>query len=190
MLQAIKTNIQHCFELSTGFSVFTREEIEYSIHQALIGVHQDAMNAAKRAHDTATSSESVAENKYDTFGLEASYLAHGQSVRVAQCQTDITAFEQLFTLLKHRALNESDSDIPLQIALGHLVELVDEQDIVSLLFMGPNAGGLKIDFAKCNFMLITPQSPIGEKLMSREVGDEVSINVAGKRHHYEIVGIY
>ena len=170
--------------------MLTREEIEQSIHQALIKVHQDAMNAAKRAHDTATSSESVAENKYDTFGLEASYLAHGQSVRVAECQADITAFEQLFTLLKHRALNQCDSRKPKFIAVGHLVELVDAEDIVSLLFMGPSAGGLKIDLAKRNFMLITPQSPIGEKLMSREVNDEVSINVAGKLHQYEIVGIY
>lgn len=170
--------------------MLTREEIEHSIHRALIKVHQDAMNAAKRAHDTATSSESVAENKYDTFGLEASYLAHGQSVRVAQCQADITAFEQLFALLKRRASKESVGHIPKQIAVGHLVELIDEKEIVSLLFMGPSAGGLKIELAKRSFMLITPQSPIGEKLMSREVDDEVSINIAGKLHHYEIAGIF
>ena len=170
--------------------MFSREEIEHSIHQALIKVHQDAVNAAKRAHDTATSSESVAENKYDTFGLEASYLAHGQSVRVAQCQADIAGFEQLFALSKRRASKESVIHSSKQITLGHLVELVDQEDIVSLLFVGPSAGGLKIELAKRNFMLITPQSPIGEKLMSREVNDEVSINIGGKLHHYEITAIY
>ena len=74
--------------------MFSRSEIEEAVLQALSNVHQDAINAAKRAHDTATGTESVAENKYDTFGLEASYLAHGQSVRVAECQADLHAYQQ------------------------------------------------------------------------------------------------
>ena len=48
----------------------------------------NAKAAAKRAHDTATSEENVAENKYDTLALEAAYLAQGQSQRVVQCQSD------------------------------------------------------------------------------------------------------
>ena len=38
--------------------------------------------------------ESVAETKWDTFGLENSYLAHGQSVRVAECETDLAYFRK------------------------------------------------------------------------------------------------
>ena len=37
-----------------------------------------AEQAARAAHETATHEESVAENKYDTLGLEAAYLATGQ----------------------------------------------------------------------------------------------------------------
>ena len=44
--------------------------------------YQTAIDAAKEAHSTATDDETIAENKYDTFALEASYLAHGQSQRV------------------------------------------------------------------------------------------------------------
>eukprot|EP01034_Spumella_vulgaris_P013642 gene13642-17415_t len=37
-----------------------------------------AEQAAQAAHETATHEENIAENKYDTLGLEAAYLAVGQ----------------------------------------------------------------------------------------------------------------
>jgi hypothetical protein len=39
-----------------------------------------ASAAADQARDTATDKQNVAENKYDTLGLEAAYLAHGRSM--------------------------------------------------------------------------------------------------------------
>nr|WP_283102684.1 GreA/GreB family elongation factor [Shewanella abyssi] len=152
--------------------------------------YQDAVDAAKRAHDTATGSESVAENKYDTFGLEASYLAHGQSVRVAQCKDDMLAYEQLFGVLKQKAVIGALQDVSIKaekkVALGDLVELIDENDKLSRLFLGPSGGGLKVQTAEGSFMLITPQSPIGQKLLTREIGDEITLTIAGKAQHYEI----
>ena len=53
--------------------------------------YQNAVEAAMRAYNTATNDENVAENKYDTLALEASYLAHGQALRVAECEADIAA---------------------------------------------------------------------------------------------------
>ncbi len=38
-----------------------------------------AERAAQTAYETATHEENIAENKYDTLGLEASYLAAGQA---------------------------------------------------------------------------------------------------------------
>ena len=170
--------------------MFSRSEIEEAVLQALSNVHQDAINAAKRAHDTATGTESVAENKYDTFGLEASYLAHGQSVRVAECQADLHAYQQLFASLKHKASQGELTDKPLQIANGNLIELIDDDDVVSLLFMGPSAGGLKVCINQRQFMLITALSPIGKALFSRQIEDEISLSIAGKSHHYQVVAIY
>ena len=37
--------------------------------------------AARVAHEAATHEENIAENKYDTLGLEAAYLAAGQTRR-------------------------------------------------------------------------------------------------------------
>lgn len=36
---------------------------------ALAAIHQSAVDAAKRAYDTATDSENIAENRYDTLAL-------------------------------------------------------------------------------------------------------------------------
>lgn len=173
--------------------MLTRSEIESSIRHALTQAHQDAISAAKRAHDTATSKESVAENKYDTFGLEASYLAHGQSLRVAECQADLIAYEQLFTRLTHRAnkpiCTASATEPSDQVSVGHVVELVDENENVSLMFVGPRAGGLKVMLGQQRLMLITPQSPLGQQLLTRSVGDEISLTMAGSTQHYEIRAI-
>jgi hypothetical protein len=40
-----------------------------------------AEQAVRAAHETATHEENIAENKYDTLGLEAAYLATGQARR-------------------------------------------------------------------------------------------------------------
>ena len=40
-----------------------------------------AEQAVQAAHETATHKENIAENKYDTLGLEAGYLATGQARR-------------------------------------------------------------------------------------------------------------
>ena len=53
-------------------------------HQVLARLTEDlrhAEEAVRAAHETATHEENVAENKYDTLGLEAAYLATGQARR-------------------------------------------------------------------------------------------------------------
>ena len=40
-----------------------------------------AEQASRAAHEAATHEENIAENKYDTLGLEAAYLATGQARR-------------------------------------------------------------------------------------------------------------
>ena len=51
--------------------------------------------AAQASRAEATHEQSRAENKYDTRGLEASYLARGQSKQAAEIQNAIAAFEKL-----------------------------------------------------------------------------------------------
>ncbi|WP_022939912.1 GreA/GreB family elongation factor [Psychromonas hadalis] len=145
---------------------------------ALNAVFQNAINAAQRAHDTATDNENIAENKYDTLALEASYLAQGQSVRVEQCASDLQAFKKL---------NNTACE---KVSLGALVLLLDEKDNEKWLFLGPVAGGLKVFFEGKSIVVITLSSPLGQAINQADVGQEVSVNIGGNLIGYEIMQIF
>src|SRR5947199_7875089 len=53
--------------------------------------------AARAAHAEATHESSKAENKYDTRGLEAAYLAGGQARQAKEIQESIAVYESLVT---------------------------------------------------------------------------------------------
>ena len=137
------------------------------------------IDAAEQAHETATHSENVAENRYDTLGLEAAYLAQGQSQRVEDGEVDIVAFKAL------RDLRYSES-----IAMGSLVALIDEGDRRHLLFIGPAAGGLKLVVDQYEIVVITPSAPLGRALMGHFVNEEIDFSVAGKTSIFYITAIY
>lgn len=151
---------------------------------ALTTVHQSAVNAAQRAHDTATDNENIAENKYDTLALEAAYLAQGQSVRVEQCATDIHAFKQLTLDLTN------GKPCSTKVELGSLVLLLDEQDNEKWLFFGPAAGGLKVSFEDKSIVVVTPSSPLGAAISQAQVEQEISVNIAGNAITYEVLEIH
>src|SRR6202012_89463 len=61
----------------------------------LTGELEVYFRAAQFARAEATHEQNKAENKYDTRGLEASYLAHGQSRQAAEIEAAIVEFEKL-----------------------------------------------------------------------------------------------
>ncbi|MEB2871237.1 GreA/GreB family elongation factor [Pseudomonas rhizosphaerae] len=126
-----------------------------------------AQRAAQTAYETATHEENVAENKYDTLGLEASYLATGQARRMEEIRQGLAKF---------RALQLRDGQAG--IALGALVALEPESGVRQWFFLGPDAAGLKLEFEGCTVMVITPRSPLGQSLLGKGVDDEVGM--AGK----------
>ena len=56
-----------------------------------------AAAASQQAHDSATHTENVPENQYDTLALEAAYLAHGQSQRIEALQHSISIYKETIT---------------------------------------------------------------------------------------------
>jgi len=171
---------------------------------ALEAVHKNAVTATNLAHETATHGETVAENKYDTFSLEASYLAHGQAKRVAEYETDLAAYKK-FTIQKFT------SQTP--VAPGALVYLIEKNSnkgsikkgstdksmperikteriqTEMILFLGPAAGGLKLKMNTRNIMIITLAAPLGKVLAGRYVGEEVKMTIGKNEKNYEIVNI-
>ncbi|HHJ1298996.1 MULTISPECIES: GreA/GreB family elongation factor [Pseudomonas] len=122
--------------------------------------------AAQTAYEAATAEENIAENKYDTLGLEASYLATGQARRTAEIRQALQIYQQL--LLR-------DYDPLRGIQVSNLVTLEDEDGQQRRLFLGPEAAGLKMGDGDELVTVITPRSPLGQQLMGKRVDDEVSL---------------
>ncbi len=139
-----------------------------------------AADAAREAHATATHSESVAENKYDTFGLESAYLAHGQSQRVLQYQYDLAEFKKL-------ALPNLTCKSP--ITPGALVIIEDDAGLEKAVFLGPVSGGVKINFEEQTVSLVSVASPMGRELLGRFEGDSIAFAAGIGHKHYDIVSV-
>ncbi|MCK6262566.1 GreA/GreB family elongation factor [Vibrio sp. ZSDE26] len=135
-----------------------------------------ARSSTQRAIDAATDEETVPEHKYDTLALEASYLAHGQAMRVQESESEIQQFESL-------VLRELPDE---KVALGSYVTLLCEDDSVKHLFVGPCSGGVTVNYLGESVSVITLQAPLGRVLLGREEGDEVELKIADSVYYYEI----
>ena len=146
-----------------------------------LGVDLDvAQRAAQTAYEAATAEENIAENKYDTLGLEASYLATGQARRMEEIRQARLAYQQL-------TLRDYDPEAGVQ--LSNLVLLADDPDRQQRVFLGPEAAGLKIGEGQALITVITPRSPLGQSLMGKLEGDEVVLVLGNGRQVYELVEV-
>ncbi|AZF04492.1 GreA/GreB family elongation factor [Pseudomonas sp. R5-89-07] len=136
-----------------------------------------AQRAAQTAYETATHEENIAENKYDTLGLEASYLAAGQAKRVEEIKQSLALCQNL----QLRAYDDQRG-----IEVGTLLGLEDENGRQQWLFLAPDAAGLKVEVVGQPVTVITPRSPLGKGLLGKRVEDEVEILVAGARQHFTV----
>lgn len=135
--------------------------------------------AAQNSRAEATHEQSKAESKYDTRGLEASYLARGQSRQAAELEAAIAEFEALE--VRQFAAGES-------IGVGALVEL-EVAGEKSFYFIGPRAGGTEVVQDKREVLVITPQSPLGAQLLKKKQGDRPRIELAGRKQPSWIVSV-
>jgi transcription elongation GreA/GreB family factor len=136
-------------------------------------------NAARASHAEATHESSKAENKYDTRGLEAAYLAGGQARQAREILDAIKVYEKLAP--KNFAPGEA-------IDLTALVE-VEMDGARSLYFIGPKSGGLEVTHQRREIMVITPQSPLGQSLMGKTAGARWTAKVGGSTAKYYIVSV-
>ena len=135
--------------------------------------------AAQNSRAEATHEQSKADNKYDTRGLEASYLARGQSRQAAELEASIAEFEKL----EVRKFAGSDA-----IDIGALVELELEGES-EFYFIGPRAGGTEVVEDKKEILVITPQSPLGSQLLEKKQGNRFQLILAGRKQTALIVSV-
>ncbi|HEY8879588.1 MAG TPA: GreA/GreB family elongation factor [Roseateles sp.] len=140
-----------------------------------------AEQAARVAHETATHEENIAENKYDTLGLEASYLATGQARRAEAIRQAMANWRQFRPLAY---------DASKGIQLGALVCLVDADDKQQQLFLGPDGGSMQLLSGAQRVQVISSQAPLGGALLGKHEGDEVSIEIASIRQQFEVLWVH
>jgi transcription elongation GreA/GreB family factor len=133
--------------------------------------------AAQFSRAEATHESSKAESKYDTRGLEASYLARGQSRQAAEIEAAIAEFEKLPV----KKFGADDS-----IGIGALVELENGGENF-FYFIGPRAGGTEVLHDQKEILVITPQSPLGGQLLGKKAGDSPQLNLGGMRKPAKII---
>lgn len=149
------------------------------------------LSAVNEAHALASHEQSKPENQYDTLALEAAYLAHGQSERIAELQRQ-------FMLLDH--FEFSDCNDSSRIAVGALVRIEDvgcDDHKQQWLWLLPVAGGVLLKFENKNkdnhgdesiaIRTITPEAPLAKTIVGSYVGDEIVLNLGHKKKQFEII---
>lgn len=158
----------------------TKRLVIQKIIETLQSEMETYVRAAKFSHAEATAEENRAENKYDTRGLEASYLAAGQANKIVEIEESIAAFDAL----RERKFNEADG-----IDIGALIEISQDGERAHY-FIGPSAGGIEIKIRGTEVLVITPQSPLGSQLKGAKQGAKIKINLAGRKQLVEILNAF
>lgn len=151
------------------------DRIVAQLEQELAGI----VAAAQAAHEAATHEESRSEDKHDTRGLEASYLAAAQNRRAGELKTLIS----IFRTLPVRDFKPFDP-----IGLAALVE-VESNGKKSSYFLVGEGGGVSVQVGQKTIQVITPRAPLGEALQGRVVGDVVEVENQNSVREYEILSV-
>lgn len=136
--------------------------------------------AARVAHETATHEENIAENKYDTLGLEAAYLATGQARRAEAIRQAMTHWRQF----RPRPYDPSQG-----IQLGALVCLVDADGEQQQFFLGPEGGSMRLLIGEQLVQVISSEAPLCRAMLGKCEGDEVALQVAALRQQWEVLWV-
>ncbi len=149
-----------------------------------------AAGASQEAHSSATHTENIADNKYDTLALEAAYLAHGQSVRITELQETINLYKRF----RRPEFNRDSS-----IQLGALVDIENEQGLVQRIFVGPAAGGHIIEgLNSCtqstakqplSIRVVTASSPMGRAMLNHYVDDEFTLTIQKRTECFTVINL-
>ena len=135
-------------------------------------------HAARVAHETATHEENIAENKYDTLGLEAAYLATGQARRAAAIRQVMSDWRQF---------RPGAYDAKLGIQLGALVCLANVDGRQQQLFLGLPGGSMTLASEGQVVQVVSIQAPLGQALLGKFEGDDVSLQVGATRQQFEVL---
>lgn len=119
--------------------------------------------AARRTREQGNDAESKSEGKYDTRSTEENYLADGLARQALEAAVAAEAIEKM--PIRDFAAGEG-------IDVGALVELefVKETEFFLIATAG---GGTEVVWNKKTIVVVTPESPLGSRLIGRHAGERV-----------------
>ena len=119
-----------------------------------------SLGASRDAADYATNEEAKADSKYDTQGLEASYLAAGQASMARELM------ENLATL---RSLEDELTASCSTVKRGALVQC-SFGDFDEWFYLCPVGGGETLDLEE-EVSVLSGKSPLGAAILGKSAGD-------------------
>lgn len=136
-----------------------------AILEAIIASLQSEFDAlrsmSQKTRAAGNDAESKAEGKYDTRSTEDNYLADGLA-RQARAAAQAASVYNDFTA------PQFGPDTPID--LGALVQLALREETL-WFFLGPAGGGIDVMCDGIAITVLTPESPIGKRLMGLKAGD-------------------
>jgi hypothetical protein len=120
-----------------------------------------ARGASLDAAQYATDEEAKADSKYDTQGLEASYLAAGQAAQVVEAAKTVQLFRGYLEDAAHRPMAVVQAG-----ALFRMVMPMGSQ----WFFLASSGGGVQVDLEGESVWVVTPQSPVGRGAAGKTAG--------------------
>ena len=126
-------------------------------------------DASRAMHADASDEQNVAEDKFDTRGLETAYLASSHARLATEAEQALSAYQNL---------NLRDFEENALIDLTALVEL-ESNGVRTHYFLGPKGGGIEVQHRGSEILVITTESPLGQQLMGKKTGDRVKLQNRG-----------
>jgi transcription elongation GreA/GreB family factor len=136
--------------------------------------------AARRAREAATHPEMRPENDKDTRGIEAGYLAAGQSARALEIQRALSDLSSV-------TLELVDEVKPFALVMAREETNGGVESL--LFFLAPHGSGQKVKADGREVQIVSPASPLGQALAGRRAGDFVALQAGGRTREIEIVQI-
>ena len=158
----------------------TKQQIHQLFIDRLAAELESIIAATKDSIAVASSGEHRAESKYDTFSLESSYLARGQSMRVE---------ELTLALASLRALRMDPYPPKTPIGLGALVRLKERDGSIQTMLVVPAAGGAEVSADGETVFLLTPVSPLGRAVWGRRKGDTFDLKMGRDVKSFTVVSV-
>lgn len=135
--------------------------IVQAILDALREEFETFRDSSKKTRNAGNDAESKAESKYDTLSIEENYLADGFAIQAQAAAQAAAAYENL-------SLERFDAETPIE--QGALVQ-IQFPDETAWFFLGPAGGGIEVTCEGREITVITPESPLGQRLFEKKIAD-------------------